>query len=976
MSHKNAVIRVQLQRPNDRMLKKVLVCIYLFSPIFSIQAQDRKTQWVDSVFQTLTTKEKIGQLFMLPVSTYSSAQEIGVLVDQIETFNIGGLLITKGGPISHANLLNKLQGASKIPLMSGLHAEWGLGQSLDSVMSFQKPMLLGAIKNDNLVFQVGQEIGTQMKTLGFQINFAPQADIAVDKNNPLLYFSDDKRRTAKRSVLFMKGLQSSGVLACAKHLVYQEKETEVNPDTTLYFDINRLDTLEFYPYQKLIEEGIGGMLTSNLHFSMLGKKEAIPASLSQIFISDILKKKIGFNGLTFTDIPYLKTISGKIRSGETEELAFLVGNDVLIAPKDLKESVKKISKAVKRDKVLLQQLNTSVKKILSAKFDAGLDKQKFVDTDNLVRRLSSPEALLLKHQLAEAAITVVRNVTSTLPIKILDNKHFASITIGKEDQNEFNQYLSKYVPFQSITVRAVSDTVGIAEKIQKSDILIVSLYPLAHSFQQDVIPLIRKWALQKEVIVCLFTDPFHLEEFEDMPTVIEAYTDEDLMPQKTAQVIFGGLAANGILPLTIENSFRIGEGTTVTAINRLAYGTPESVGMDSETLNQIKVIAKEAIDMGATPGCQVLVAKNGKVIFQQSFGWLTYENKIPVTDETIYDLASLTKVSATLQTTMFMQEKGLVDLNKKVSVYLPELKNTNKKDITLIDMLTHQSGLVPFMLLWPLTVKDSIYLPHYYSHQRNENYPLQVAPNLFAANPIRDSVWTWIVKSKMQDKPARTPFDYRYSDLGFMILKQLAEKILNQPIDDFLHQNMYEPLGAYTTGFNPLDRFPAQQIAPTEDDKIYRKSTVLGTVHDERAAMMGGVSGHAGLFSTANDLAKLGQMLVQKGHYGGHTYFKPQTVELFSNKQFEKSRRGLGWDKPIQSDWNSPTSLLASSRTYGHTGFTGTCMWIDPEFDLVYIFLSNRVYPDRNGKLLNANIRPRIQEVIYKSIFEYRAGKN
>ncbi len=976
MSHKNAVIRVQLQRPNDRMLKKVLVCIYLFSPIFSIQAQDRRTQWVDSIFQTLNTKEKIGQLFMLPISAYSSAQEIDVLTDQIENYNIGGLLITGGGPISHSNLLNKLQGLSKIPLMSGLHAEWGLGQSLDSVMSFQKPLLLGSVRNDSLVFQVGQEIGTQMKTLGFQINFAPQGDIAVDRNNPLLYFSDDKRRTAERSVLFMKGLQSTGVLACAKHLTYQKNEDDIKTDTTLYFDVNRLDTLEFYPYQKLIEEGIGGMLTSNLHFSILGKKEAIPASLSQIFISDILKKKIGFNGLTFTDIPYLKTISGKIRSGETEELAFLVGNDVLIAPMDLKESIKKISKSIKRDKVLIQQLNTSVKKILAAKFDAGLHEQKFVDTDNLVRRLNSPEALLLKHRLAEGAVTVVRNVTSTLPIKILDNKHFSSITIGKEDQNEFNQYLAKYIPFESIAIRTVSDTVGIEEKFKKSDVLIVSLYPLAHSFQKDIIPLIKKWALQKEVIVCLFTDPFHLEEFEDMATVIEAYTDEDLMPQKTAQVIFGGLSADGILPLTIENYFREGEGISVTAIDRLAYCTPESVGMDSRTLDQIKIIAKEAIDMGATPGCQVLVAKNGKVVFQQSFGWLTYENKIPVTEETIYDLASLTKVSATLQTAMFMQEKGLVDLNKKVSVYLPELKNTNKKDITLIDMLTHQSGLVPFMLLWPLTVKDSVYLPHYYSKERNQNYPLQVAPDLFAANPIRDSVWTWIVKSKMQDKPARTPFDYRYSDLGFMILKQLAEKILNQPIDDFLHQNMYEPLGAYTTGFNPLDRFPAKQIAPTEDDKIYRKSTVVGTVHDERAAMMGGVSGHAGLFSTANDLAKLGQMLVQKGHYGGHTYFKPHTVELFSNKQFEKSRRGLGWDKPIQSDWNSPTSLLASSRTYGHTGFTGTCMWIDPEFDLVYIFLSNRVYPDRNGKLLNANIRPRIQEVIYKSIFEYETRKN
>ncbi len=958
------------------MLKKVLVCFYLSCLIYTNQAQDRKTQWVDSVFQTLNSKEKIGQLFMLPVSTFASAEEIDVLADQVKSYDIGGLMIMSGGPLSLANFLNKLQRVSKIPLMTGLHAEWGLGQSLDSTMSFQKPLLLGSVRNDSLVYELGQEIGAEMKMLGLQINFAPQADISINKNEPLLYFSDDKRRVAERSLLFMKGLQSEGILVCAKHLDYQKKETELKPDTTVYFELSGLDTLEFYPYQKLIKGGIDGMLTSHLHFSVPGRKQAMPASMSQIFISEILKKKIGFNGLTFTDIPYLQILSGKIRKGETEELAFRVGNDVLIAPQNMKEAIKIISKAVKKDKVLLQQLNTSVKKILAAKFEAGLHQNKFVSTDNLMRRLHSPEALLLKHRLAEAAVTVVRNTSSILPIKILDNKKFASITIGKEDQNEFNHYLTKYAPFHNITVRTVSDTLGIEEKIKNSDILIVSLYPLASSFQNEIIPLIKKWASRKEVIMCLFTSPYMLKEFEAFNTIIEAYTDEELMPQKAAQIIFGGLPADGILPLTIENYFREGEGESIATINRLSYGTPESVGMDSRTLDQIKIIAKEAIDMGATPGCQVLVAKDGKVIFQQSFGWLTYENKMPVTDETIYDLASLTKVSATLQTGMFMYEKGLINLNKKVSVYLPELKNTNKKDITLIDMLTHQSGLVPFMLLWPLTVKDSIYLPLYYGKVRNENYPLQVAPDLFATNLIRDSVWTWIVKSKMQEKPARTPYDYRYSDLGFMMMKQLAEKMLNQPMDDFLNQNIYEPLGAYTTGFNPLDKFSNQRIAPTEEDKIYRKSTVVGTVHDERAAMMGGVSGHAGLFSSANDLAKLGQMLVNEGHYGGHNYFKPATIRLFTSKQFEKSRRGLGWDKPIQSDWNSPTSLLASSRTFGHTGFTGTCMWIDPEFNLVYIFLSNRVYPDRNNKLLNANIRPRIQEVIYKSIFEYGARKN
>jgi CubicO group peptidase (beta-lactamase class C family) len=357
-------------------------------------------------------------------------------------------------------------------------------------------------------------------------------------------------------------------------------------------------------------------------------------------------------------------------------------------------------------------------------------------------------------------------------------------------------------------------------------------------------------------------------------------------------------------------------------------------------------------------------------VYDKTFGSLAYDG-VPVTAETIYDLASVTKVSATLQAVMFMYDKGLIDINKKVSYYLPELKKTNKRDITIVEMLTHQAGLAPFIPMWPETVKDTTYLPTYYGRIRNTQYPLQVSSNLFAAQQIRDSVWAWIGKSRLLEKPARTPFAYRYSDLGFMILQRLSEKILNQPLDEFVAQNLYEPLGAYSTGFLPLDRFPASIIAPTENDKIYRKATVVGTVHDERAAMMGGVSGHAGLFSNANDLAKLGQMLLQEGVYGGTRYYKAETVRTFSNKQFDSSRRGLGWDKPVQSDWNGPTSMKASPLTFGHTGFTGTCIWIDPAFDLVYIFLSNRVYPDRNSKLISSNIRSRIQDVVYESIFEY-----
>jgi CubicO group peptidase (beta-lactamase class C family) len=321
---------------------------------------------------------------------------------------------------------------------------------------------------------------------------------------------------------------------------------------------------------------------------------------------------------------------------------------------------------------------------------------------------------------------------------------------------------------------------------------------------------------------------------------------------------------------------------------------------------------------------------------------------------------------------MFLYEKGLLDIYKKASYYLPELINSNKKDITVKDILTHQAGLTPFVPFWIQTVKDSDFLPQYYSHEKSAMYPLQIAPGLFGIKSLRDSLWSWSIQSKLREKPPRTPYSYVYSDVGLYILFHLNEKLLNQPQEEFLQQNIYEPLGASTMGYLPLERFPSDRIVPTEMDTLFRKSLLVGTVHDEGAAMLGGVAGHAGLFSNAIDLTKLGQMLLQNGYYGGQQYFKPQIVQYFATRQFETSRRGLGWDKPLQSEWNSPTSLLASPLTFGHTGYTGTCIWIDPAFELVYVFLSNRVYPTRsNNKLSAMNIRSRIQDTIYQSIFSF-----
>ncbi|MBL7870037.1 MAG: serine hydrolase [Cyclobacteriaceae bacterium] len=954
------------------MLKKVFFSILFILIELSLSGQDLKKQWVDSIFQTLNNQEKIGQLFMLSTSSYLNEDQNDQLTELIKDYRPGGILITQGGPKSHATLINKLQSKSQVPLLVGLRGEWGLGQTLDSTLSFQKPFLLGAIQNDNLIFELGEEIAREMHELGIHINFAPNVNFEVQQPYPnsLRYLSDNPSRASHKALAYIKGLQKNGVLACAMYFPFINPEEFTHQlDSSLYIDIP-VDSLALSVLSQLSKAEIDGILTTNI--SIIKQEQENNSKVLELFVSDVIKSKLNYKGLIFGEIPHLQKIVGDQPDGEIEKLAFEMGHDMLIDPEDLGDAVKRINRAVRRDKKLEARLDDAVKKILTAKYNAGLATAQIINTDNLISRLSSPSAKALKHKISESAVTVLRNSKNSIPISLLEGKKFVSISIGKEDQNEFSRYLSKYAWVQHYALRQATDTMAIKKSIANADVVIVGVFPFSSSFIKNISPFFKRLASKKEIIICHFGDPQELAYWEGMPSVIACYTDEDWMPKIAAQIMFGGLSAHGILPVTV-GEFIEGQGITTKTLNRFSYGLPEEVGMDSKTLEQIDIIAREAIDIGATPGSHVLVAKDGKVIYEHSNGWLTYQNKIAVTENTIYDLASVTKVTATLQTVMFMYEKGLIDVNKKVSVYLPELKNSNKKDYTIKDILTHQAGLWPFLPFWAETVKNGTLMPEYYSTKKSTDYPYPVAEDVFASKAMKDSLWQWIIKSKVREKPPRTVFDYRYSDMGFYILQHLAEKLLNQPMQDFLDQNLYEPLGAYTLGYLPLNKFPSTQIAPTEDDKLFRKKLLTGYVHDQGAAMHGNIAGHAGLFGNANDLAKLGQMLLQRGHYGGEQFYKPETIDFFIGKQYETSRRGLGWDKPTVSDWAGPTTLYASPKTFGHTGFTGTCIWVDPEFNLVFVYLSNRVYPDMtNNKLLNANIRPRIQEIVYKAMFNYR----
>jgi CubicO group peptidase (beta-lactamase class C family) len=629
-------------------------------------------------------------------------------------------------------------------------------------------------------------------------------------------------------------------------------------------------------------------------------------------------------------------------------------------------------RAIRKDENLLKKLDESVRKVLNAKFDATLYKKNVINTENLIYRLNTPSASLLQTALLEKPVTLVKDDLHLLPIKQIENKSFASLTIGAGKNNFFTDNLDKYSSFTHYRLQITEDTTQLTKQLLKHTVIIAGVYPGASNIENLYPEILQQLSKQAQLIVVELESPSKISLIGNLPVILQAYTDHPFVQKFVPQLIFGAAPVSGTLPIPINATITEGQGIMSAAIGRLGYATPEAVGISNQITEKINLIIQEAIDKKVAPGCQVIVARRGKIVYEKSAGWQTYDNKTPISDQSIYDLASVTKVAATLQTTMFLYEKCLLDIYKKASYYLPELLTSNKKDLIVKDILTHQAGLTPFVPFWIQTVKDADFLPQYYSRVKSNKYPLQIAPNLYGIKSLRDSLWSWSIKSKLREKPPRTPYNYVYSDIGLYILFHLNEKLLNQPQEEFLQQNLYEPLGAPTMGYLPLERFSPNRIVPTEVDSLFRKSLLLGTVHDEGAAMLGGVAGHAGLFSSAIDLTKLGQMLLQNGYYGGLQYFKPETVQYFTTKQFETSRRGLGWDKPVQSEWNSPTSLLASPLTFGHTGFTGTCIWVDPEFELVYVFLSNRVYPNRsNNKLSALNIRSRIQDMIYQSIFNY-----
>ena len=947
-------------------------------PLMSKDVEAQKI-WVDGVYQNMTLDEKIGQLFMVQVFSDKGVAHKNEILQLIKEQHIGGVIFSKGGPVRQAKLNNELQKASKIPLLVGMDAEWGLSMRLDSTYAFPWNMTLGAIKNNALIEQTGKHIGEHCQRLGVHFNFAPVVDINTNPNNPIIgnrSFGEDRDRITQQSLAFMKGMQGAGVLANAKHFPgHGDTDTDSHKTLpTIGFTAQRIDSVEIYPYRELIKEGLSSVMVAHLNVPALEPRDGYPSSISKNIVTNILKDSLGFKGLIFTDALNMKGASNFSAPGDIDLAAFLAGNDVLLISENVKLAVAKISQALSDGLFEESRLEHSVKKILMAKYKLGLNNYQPVELENLVEDLNRLKDDLIYEKLIENAITVVKNESQVLPIKQLETKNIAYVKMGNADGTYFLNQLKKYTKVDEIKADKLDELIN---KLKKYNTVIIGLHKSSdnpwrsYKFSDKELVWLYEIARTNKVILDVFANPYSLLDLktsENIKAIIVSYQNGKVEQEKSAQLIFGAIDAKGSLPVSAGGYFKTGVGIQLKAINNLSYGLPESVGMSSEKLARIDSIAQRAVDEKMTPGIQLVIARKGKVFYNKTFGYHTYNKKRPVKDTDLFDIASITKIVATTPLIMELHEQGIINLDTKLQEILPDYKGTNKANITLKSMLSHFAQLKPWIPFYTATLDENNKpSSKYYRTTKDEKFGVFVAPDLYMRTDYLDSI-----NKTIKDSDLLGRLQYRYSDLPYYILKEYLESHYNQSLKELVENHFYKPLGANYTTYHPLEKFDISEILPTEEDDYFRYQTIQGYVHDMGAAMQNGVGGHAGVFSNANDIAKIMQMYLQKGRYGDRQYFNELTFEEFNKCHFciNNNRRGVGFDKPQLGDVG-PTCGCLSMTSFGHSGFTGTYAWADPEEEIVYVFMANRTYPKATTNLLlKENIRTDIQQYIYDAIIK------
>lgn len=965
----------------------------------------QQQQWVDSILKSMTIDEKIGQLFM--VQAYSSKDEkhSQFIEEMISKYHVGNLIFMQGTPEKQALLTNQYQALAKVPMLIGFDGEWGLDMRLKDTYKFPWNMTLGAIQNDNLIHQFGKHLGEHCKRLGIHVNFAPVVDINTNPDNPIIgnrSFGESKKNVTKKAVAFIKGMQSQGILANAKHFPgHGDTSTDSHKQLpTLNFTKKRLENIELYPYSRVFDAGVGSVMSAHLDVPALvsapknqpfdnetskGEKvklnisakksnSALPTSLSKRVVTDLLQKKLGFLGLIFTDGLNMKGAANYSTPAEIDLAAINAGNDILLIPQDVPATVKLMKQSILLGELTEDRINQSVRKILLAKYKVGLQNYKAIDTTNLVSDLNRISDEVLHRKLVKNSLTIIKNKKKILPVKDLKkNQKIAYVKIGDDLGTDFYKSLSKYTKVDSVSRKSKN----LVNELKSYDLVIVGYHKSnkhpwkSFKFQEDELEILQKIATNTKTILSVFASPYSLravKSFSNIDGILVAYQNSKQAQDIAAQAIFGAFKVQGKLPVSINKEFKVGKGIATQSLERLEYGLPESVGMSTKKLERIDSMAQWVLDDKMAPGMQILVARKGKVIYEKNFGFHTDEKKKPVESSDVYDVASLTKILSSLPMIMKADDDRKLKITSSIRDLLPSFKRSNKDTVTVKEMLSHFGRLQAWIPFYTQT-QDSIThknLKLFYSDKPSKNYSIQVARDLYLATSYKDSIYNRI---RVADQ--RETHSYKYSDLGYYIFKESLESKYKKPFDELVTNEFYTKIGANRMRFLPLNVFEKSEIVPTERDTYFRNQLLQGYVHDMGAAMLGGVGGHAGLFANANDVAKMMQMYLQEGFYGGTRYFKSSTFKKYNKRYFtkQKVRRGLGFDKPQLNPNIMATCGCVSDESFGHSGFTGTYTWADPKSEIVYVFLSNRVYPTmENRGLVENDIRTRIQGLIQEAI--------
>ena len=969
--------------------------------------------WVDSVMNELSLEGRIAQMIMVYGYSNQGPEHEKMVLRQIKRHKVGGILFFQGEPIEQARLTNRFQEASEVPLLMAIDGENGLGMRLKNTMTYPSMMTLGAITDNSLLYRLGNDMADQFRRLGIHMNLAPVADINNNPSNPVIgsrSFGEDRKNVSEKVIAMMEGMQDRGLLVAAKHFPgHGDTDTDSHHALPVIpHEMSRLDSIELFPFSEAIKRGLTGIMVAHLQVPALDDRDNRATTLSRPAITELLKEKMDFRGLIITDALNMKGLSTFFEPGEREVEAVKAGNDILLMPSDVGKAITFIKRAVKNGDISEEEIDESCKKILQAKYWVGLNHINPVRTDSLIEDLNAPVYHTLYRELVENSLTLVKNQDSLIPLKDLERIRLATVTIGSElgiAASTADLYLEGD-HFSLGSSPSPEEKSQLLLKLKKYNTVIINVYGTSsrssrkYGISDSTLDFIDQLDPTLSLILNVAGVPYSLSRFpgfRNLDAVILSHSDDPLNQSKAIQGIFGGVSLSGKLPVSAGSILSAGEGFSTGEANRLGYAEPMDVGLNSDTLQRMDEIIKRAIRRKAMPGCQVLVARRGKVVWHKSYGYHTYRNRKSVKLTDIYDLASVTKVASITTALMRLRDLGKFHEDSLMGSYPSIPDSSNKAGLLVSDVLTHQSGMISWIPFYYKTIEPldtsqhlvSRRWSHTYSHKIGEGayanrnvayvdsvyqktyspeFPYEVADDLFMSAHYKDSIYHWIYDSELIST------EYRYSGLGFYMFQQIIEAATDTMLYPYVWYNFYEPLGAHTLGYKPLSRFPRERIVPTENDMFYRRQLLHGHVHDMGAAMLGGISGNAGLFGNANDLAKLLQMFLNDGSYGSENFIDSATIALYTScfNCDQENRRGLGFDRPVTDEPDEgPACNDASSLSFGHSGFTGTLAWVDPAYDLVYVFLSNRVHPNQgNNLLIDMNVRTAVQQVVYDAIIQ------